>query len=164
MYDPLQSAYRKQCSTETALVKVKNDIMVHLDQGSRVALLLLDMSAAFDTLDHTTLLNRFNKEFGIRGKPLKWFESYFSERTQSVVIRGVESEPVPLSQGVPQGSVIGPKAYTMYTKSLGDIIEHHGLQYHICRRYTDIYATITPPQHREIGAVLERFVNVAYCK
>ena len=77
LYDPLQSAYRKLCSTETALVKVKNDIMVHLDQGNRVVLLLLDMSAAFDTLDHTTLLNRFNKEFGIRDKPLKWFESYF---------------------------------------------------------------------------------------
>ena len=131
LYDPLQSPYRKQCSTETTLVKVKNDIMVHLNQGSRVALLLLDMSAAFGTLDHTTLLNRFNKEFGIRGKPLKWFESYFSERTQSVVIRGVNFEPVPLGQGVPQGSVIGPKAYTMYTKLLGDIIEHHGLQYHI---------------------------------
>ena len=70
--------YRKQCSTETALVKVNNDIMVHLDQGSRVALLLLDMSAAFDTLDHTTLLNRFNKEFGIREEPLKWFESYLA--------------------------------------------------------------------------------------
>ena len=129
----IHSNHRKQCSTETALVNVKNDIMVHLDQGSRVALLLLDMSAAFDTLDHTTLLNRFNKEFGIRGKPLKWFESYFSERAQSIVIRGVKSEPVPLSQGVPQGSVIDPKEYTMYTKSLGDILEHHGLQY-------DIYA------------------------
>ena len=120
---------------------------MHLDQGSRVALLLLDMSAAFDTLDHTTLLNRFNKEFGITGKPLKWFESYFSERTQSVVIRGVKSEPVPLSQGVPQGSVIGPIIYmqTIY-------------------RYKCHY--ITPPQHtcREIGAVLERFVFVAYCK
>ena len=71
--------------------------MVPLDQGSRVAPLLLDMSAAFGTLDHTTLLSRFNKEFEIRGKTLKWFESYFSERTQSVVIRGVKSEPVPQS-------------------------------------------------------------------
>ena len=149
LYDPLQSAYRKQCSTETALVKVKNDIMVHLDQGSRVALLLLDMSAAFDTLDHTTLLNRFNKEFGIRGKPLNWFESYFSERTQSVVIRGVKSEPVPLSQGVPQGSVIGPKAYTMYTKSLGDIIEHHGLQYHIYADDIQIYVPLSHPRNIE---------------
>ena len=58
---------RKHCSTETALVNVKNDIMVHLDQGNRVALLLLDKSVAFDSLDHTTLLNRFKKEFGIRG-------------------------------------------------------------------------------------------------
>ena len=131
LYDPLQLAYRKQCSTETTLVKVKNDIIVHLDQGSHVGLRLLDMSAAFYTLDHTTLLNRFNREFGIRGKPLKWFESYFSERTQSVVIRGVKSEPVLLSQGVPQWSVIGPKAYTKYTKSLGDIIKHHMMQYHI---------------------------------
>ena len=166
LYDPLQSAYRKLCSTETALVNVKNDIMVQLDQGNRVALLLLDVSAAFDTLDHTTLLNRFNKEFGIIGKPLKWFESYFGERTQSVVIRGLKTEPVPLSQGVPQGSGIGPKAYTMYTKSLGDIIKHLGLQYHI---YADdiqihIYATITPLRHREIGAVFERFVCMAYYK
>ena len=149
MYDPLQSAYRKQCSTETALVKVKNDIMVHLDQGSRVAPLLLDMSAAFDTLDHTTLLNRFNKEFGIRGKPLKWFKLYFSERTQSVVIRGVKSEPVPLSQGVPHGSVIGRKAYTMYTKSLGDIIEHHGLQYHIYADDIQIYMPLSHPRNIE---------------
>ena len=123
--------------------------MVHLDQGSRVALLLLDMSAAFDTPDHTTLLNRFNKEFGIRGKPLKWFESYFSERTQSVVIRGVKSEPVPLSQGVPQGSVISPKAYTMYTKSLGDIIEHHGLQYHIYADDIQIYMPLSHPRNIE---------------
>ena len=71
LYDPLQSVDRKQCSTETALVKVKNDIMVHLDQGNRVAILLLNMSVAVDTLDHTTLLNRFNKQFGIRGKPIK---------------------------------------------------------------------------------------------
>ena len=140
---------RKQCSTETALVKVKNDIMVHLDQGSRVALLLLDMSAAFDTLDHTTLLNRFNKEFRIRRKPLKRFQSYFSERTQSVVIRGVKSEPVPLSQGVPQGSVIGPKAYTMYTKSFGDIIEHHGLQYHIYADDIQIYMPLSHPRNIE---------------
>ena len=140
--------------------------MVHLNQGSRVALLLLDMNAAFDTLDHTTLLNRFNKEFGIRGKSLKWFESYFCERTQSVVIRGVTSEPVPLGQGVPQGSVIVPKAYIMYTKSLGDIIcrtSWAAISY-MCRRYADIYATITPLQHREIKAVLERLVYVAYCK
>ena len=66
-------------------------------------------------------------------------ESYFSERTQSVVIRGVKSEPVPLSQGVPQGSIIGPKSYTMYTKSLGDIIEHLGLQYHIYADDIKIY-------------------------
>ena len=145
LYDPLQSAYRKLCSTETALVKVKNDIMVHLDQGNRVALLLLDMSAAFDTLNHSTLLNRFNEEFGIIGKPLKWFESYFGERTQSVVIRGVKSEPVPLSQGVPQGSVIGPKAYTMYTKSLGDIREHHGLQYHIYADDIQLYMPLSHP-------------------
>ena len=103
------------------------------------------MSAAFDTLDHTTLLNRFNKEFEIIGKPLKWFESYFGERTQSVVIRGAKSEPVPLSQGVPQGSVIDPTAYTMYTKSLGDIIEHHGLQYHIQADDIHIYVPLSHP-------------------
>ena len=134
----LSNQHIENCAQQK-LVKVRNDIMVHLDQGNRVALLLLDMSAAFDTLDHSTLLNRFNEEFGIIGKPLKWFESYFGERTQSVVIRGVKSEPVPLSQGVPQGSVIGPKAYTMYTKSLGDIIEHHGLQYHIYADDIQIY-------------------------
>ena len=104
--------------------------MVHLDQGNRVALLLLDMSVAFDTLDHTTLLNRFNKEFGIRDKPLKWFESYFGERTQSVDCSDTWRK-IRACATKSQGSVIGPKAYTMYTKSLGDIIEHHGLQYQI---------------------------------
>ena len=134
--------------------------MVLLDQGNRVALLLLDMSAAFDTLYHRTgLLNRFHKEFGIRGKPLKWFESYFSERTQSVVIRGVKSVPVLLSQGVPQGSVIGPKAYTVYTKSLGDIIEHHGLQYHICADDIQIYM---PLSHNSDIKRLELYLKDLY--
>ena len=70
--EPLQSAYKRFHSTETALLKVQNDVLMAIDDRKRVALLLLDMSAAFDTVDHELLLERMLKKFGIDGKVLKW--------------------------------------------------------------------------------------------
>ena len=71
-----QSACKEGHSTETALVRVHNDILCGIDDGGYVVLLLLDLSAAFDTVDHTTLLNRLDTVFGIKGKALAWFRSY----------------------------------------------------------------------------------------
>jgi hypothetical protein len=77
-----QSAYRKFHSTETALLKVQNDILNSLDRNDLTMLAMLDLSAAFDTIDHTTLLHRLQHHFGIAGKPLEWVTSYLSDHYQ----------------------------------------------------------------------------------
>jgi hypothetical protein len=81
LLEPLQSAYRPKHSTETALAKVFDDLSHVLDQ-KKVVLLLLDLSAAFDTIDHVVLLQRCESVFGITGSALKWLESYMKDRTQ----------------------------------------------------------------------------------
>ena len=88
LFDKFQSAYRKCHSTETALLRVQNDIIMDIDGKKVVMLVLLDLSAAFDTIDHEILLNRLSSYFGIKGNALKWFESYLSDRIQYVAIIG----------------------------------------------------------------------------
>ena len=122
MFDPLQSAYRDTHSTETALIKVQNDILSALDAGSSAILLMLDLSAAFDTIDHDILLSRLCNVYGITGNALDWFRSYLTGRIQRVVIENAVSGDQELGFGVPQGSVLGPKIYCMYTKPVSDII------------------------------------------
>ena len=86
LHDSHQSAYRKFHSTETALMKVKTDITEALDKGSMTVLIMLDLSSAFNTLDHTILLRRLQCSIGIEGNALKWFHSYISNRTQTVAV------------------------------------------------------------------------------
>ena len=116
LHEEHQSAYRKFHSTETALIKVQNDILQSLDQNEIAVLVLLDLSAAFDTIDHETLLHRLEHQFGIGYKSLSWMRSYLTDRYQTVCIDGKMSKPVRMRFSVPQGSVLGPKFYTMYTK------------------------------------------------
>eukprot|EP00057_Strongylocentrotus_purpuratus_P010367 XP_011664841.1 PREDICTED: uncharacterized protein LOC105438565 [Strongylocentrotus purpuratus] len=104
--DPKQSAYRKNHSTETALVSLQNDILCALDDRKCVILLSLDMSSAFDTLDHTILLTRLRDEYGVSGTAVHWFRSYLSNRLSHVRIRGVKSLDTRLEFGVPQGSFV----------------------------------------------------------
>ena len=129
LFDPLQSAYRDKHSTETALIKVQNDILSALDVGSSAILLMLDLSA-FDTIDHDILLSRLCNVYGITGNALDWFRSYLTDRIQRVVIEDSVSVDQELYFGVPQGSVLGPRIYCMYTKHVSDIIQRHGLSHH----------------------------------
>ena len=122
LHEELQSAYCRSHSTETALLKVQSDILESLDNGCVTVLVMLDLSAAFDTIDHGILLHRFENLIGISGAALGWIASYLHDRYQVVVIDGEHSDPVLLEHGVPQGSVLGPKKYTMYSKPLGAII------------------------------------------
>ena len=125
LYEPHQSAYREHHSTETVLVKVVNDILCALDSKQEAVLVMLDLSAAFDTVDHTLLLSRLQNRIGLSGSALEWFTSYLSDRMVSVCVNGCSSESVVLSTGVPQGSVLGPVLFNVYTLPLGDVMRVH---------------------------------------
>ena len=107
LHEPLQSAYRKHHSTETALINIQSDILQALDNGRVAALVLLDLSAAFDTIDHSILTERLHKSFGISGDALTWIISYLRQRNQQVVIGNTPSDDVTIEYGIPQGSVLG---------------------------------------------------------
>ena len=134
VFEKFQSAYKAHHSTETALLKVFNDILFSIDQGGGEKLVLLDLSSAFDTIDHAVLLDLWHDTFGISGPALSVLKSYLHDRTQCVQIDGSISEYAILVCGVPQGSVLGPWNFCMYMYSIGSILRHHGIDYHI---YTD---------------------------
>ena len=116
------SAYKQHHSTESALLRVHNDIIQSIDRKNCVLLVLLDLSAAFDTIDQTYLLQRLETLFFVNGQALQWFASYLTGRTQSVTIDNTMSSPTPLDCGVPQGSVLGPILFSLYTASLVNIL------------------------------------------
>ena len=124
----IQSAYRRFHSTETALTCVQNDILRAIDDNLEVVLVLLDLSAAFDTINHNIFLNRLKNLYGIEGLALKWMESYLSERFQCVAVDIVTSDYYPLKYGVPQGSIIGPKGFVLYTEPISLILKTHGIE------------------------------------
>ena len=123
LYPLLQSAYRKQHSTEMALLKVVNDIVYNMNHRHVTLLVLLDLSAAFDTLDHKILQQRLETSFGITDSALMWFKSYLSDRSQHVIVDGACSVSIDLSHGVPQGSCLGPLLFTIYASKLLEVIK-----------------------------------------
>ena len=138
-----QSAYKEYHSTETALLRVQNDLLIALDKDGGVILMLLDLSAAFDTIDHNILFRRLYN-LGVRGPALAWFRSYLKGRTQSVIIGDTKSGSRDLPYGVPQGSVLGPILFTIYTLPLGDIARTYGLRVHIYADDTQLYISFSP--------------------
>ena len=167
LYPKFQSAYRKLHGTESALLRVHHDIIQHIDRGNCVALVLLDLSAAFDTIDHALLLTTLENEFGITQSALQWISTYMTFRSQSVRIDpGVDSKqsscgasmstPVPLTCGVPQGSILGPLLFTLYISPLSDIIASHGVQYHLYADDTQLYMPIDRDNPAEAISTLEK--------
>jgi len=121
-----QSAYRKYYSTETAVTRVYNDLLLAADKRHVSALCLLDLTAAFDTVNHELLLLRLERQFGLRGTALMWFPSYLSGRTYRVMYAGGTSSVVFIVCSVPQGSVLGPILFVLYVADLADIINPVG--------------------------------------
>ena len=130
LYNTHQSAYRNDHPAETALLRMVNDARAALDRWKGTVLFLIDLSAAFDTIDHRLLLESLRLRFGLDGLVLAWLKSYLSSKTQRVVISDASSGPLSPDTGIPQGSVLGPVLFSLYVQPIGDIVPCHGLQCH----------------------------------
>ena len=109
-----QSAYRPNYSTETLLLKFQADILSRMDKQEVSMVVLIDLSAAFDTIDHNIMLNVLQSEFHITGNVLNWFSTYLTHRSQQVKVNEHISEPLFTDIGCPQGSCLGPICFTLY--------------------------------------------------
>ena len=130
LYNACQSAYLPGHSTETALLKVVNDLFLSLNKGNISVLALLEFSSAFDTIDHPILVHRLHTDFGFTDAVLQWSSSYLTGRTHYFSLYNRRSAFAPVHSGVRQGSVLGPILLTMYTKPLSAIIDSHSIIHH----------------------------------
>ena len=153
----LQSTYRRGHSTETAVLKILSDILLAADRGEVTLLGLLDLSAAFDTVDHEILLDRLSTAFGIRSAALSWIKSFLQGRTQTVAFAGQQSSRSPVNCGVPQGSVLGPILFLLYTADVIGIARRHGLGVHSYADDTQLYL------HTTAAALAEQTANLTTC-
>ena len=103
-----------------------------VDQGKPVILVLLDLSAAFDIVDHNVRFSRLKDMFGLSGRVLELFLSYLEQRSQTVSLHGILYDVQFVLSVVPQGSVLGSLIFTMYTRPLGIIAQRYGVKYHLC--------------------------------
>ena len=143
LLNPLQSAYRPNHSTETALLRIVNDLLTAMDNNKICILTLLYLSAAIDTIDHQILLTRLQHSFGISGPALSWFSSYLSNRTHAVTINSLQSEHTRLHYGVPQGSVLGPVLFILYTQPLFNLVSKHAVSHHAFADGNQLYKIST---------------------
>ena len=152
----LQSSYKRHHSTETALLKVKNDLLCSLDNNKAVLMVLLDMSAAFDTVDHDILLDRLESKFCIKHMVKSWFSTYLRDRVTKESIDGDFSDNHIMRYSLPQGSIIGPHGFILYTSPVGNIMRAFDISFHAYGDDLQLYAEFDPRSEGDCERVLAR--------
>jgi hypothetical protein len=153
-----QHAFKLNHSCESALVTITDVAHSEIDQGKVMLLVLLDMSAAFDTVDHVILLQQLDF-LGVRGAALSWFKTYLSGRKQSVVIGDVVSTPRDLVTGVPQGSVLGPLLFSIYLIGINQIITEHNVDYVLYADDLQLFVSSAPDKLPEAISRMESCIH-----
>ena len=148
------SAYKKHHSTETLITKIHSNIMSSIDKDKLTLLVLLDLSAAFETVNQTTLINIFSQQYNIRNNALSWIKSYLTNRTFRVSINNSLSSPHDSPHGVPQGSCIGPVAFLTYIGGLYDIIGNDMVTVEGYADDTQLYISFNPSTVSAADAIL----------
>ena len=151
-----QSAYRKNYSTETAILDVLSHVYKYVDSGDVTLLGLLDLSSAFDCVDHHTLLNRLQRAYGFTGQALDWFTSFLDERKLVVSFNGRTSRSASLDSGVPQGSVLGSLLFVLYTADVQNIAHRCGFNIQSYADDTQLLGHCTP-------SLINNFVDKLIC-
>ena len=154
-----QSAYRKKHSTETSLLRVSNDILKALNHGKSTLLVKLDISAAFDTVNHQMLLDRYASLFGLSDIVLAWFSSYLTERTQAVQIGSDTSAKVQMNCGFAQGSTLGGPKYIMFTTPLDELTQLHEVSHEAYADDSNLYVSFDMRNTADTAACFAQMEN-----
>ena len=156
LHCPVQSGYRPWHSCETLLIRMFDDINKEVAGDQAVFVVLLDLSAAFDTIDHEILLRRLLVDFGISGVALQWMKSYLEGRSYCVKVGDTLSSVIGLLFGVPQGSLLGPILFILYIKALQKIAQKYGLLIQLYADDSQLYISFKPDSSLNLSDIKER--------